>query len=1779
MGESQIALFHGVFSRMIESFTPHVKNAFSSYFSELESSPEKSRIAFDDVFSNFPRKITAYSNVIKMLLKIVDINPSLFLNDILLIFKELVKEKTCQLLNSINKLYEDLTECHPDFYFSFCTVLLSDLINQIVVNYGVAGKGSHLIKRAFSLGTIEFACDTVRSMVLNQWAVILSIISEENFQDIAAQFDSLASINLTSAFILIKFLRMDINLSYSNEFLDEIVDILTNALQRRTITNEILLSVGYLVKTASMDHESQLSKIFEIGWSLKDEKTLKDGAYYLISSLFEKLPSLNNKVNSFYKNAIFAQTSHPENVKRSLNLFFQRILGVNYDPKLIFWEWGIRTRTPSLSYIQWGRDQSTKHDEFSKFMEYFFKKSDFSVCPFPFSRILLFFISADFDYFIENVLPKFLELNPNDNRFITFLMVFPLINSPDFINYSSNEVNSEKIQAFNSLVIPKIFESFHNLKVDGSIDAISIHDNEFEYEHLMEESDQYIFEILTQWKIQDFHEVNIVHMKSEKSMKTFSLEIQLLLSLHAIQQTGYNFSDETMLMLLKLTFSLNYQVANKALSICRKLCFDPAFIKVIVNYLHEVPSAEALFVCISILNDCFKQKPKFPKDILHDIELIGLIGLNSLNPGSRKFSYDLLSIVNNELKQNGFFSYIHPNLTRIEKIVKHKIFLHSIAENTRSQSKSTTGEIPFNTALLSHYFDIWMLFLSEIANIIVAANYDPIIVRIRNVFPKYIESNYPSMHIFYYASYFSKGDLLTNVKPLYNVQLFCPYDSHSDADTKSIVIRTLNDVLSSPNREKVFMIILHSHVTLLPIFIEILSTFPSDLINIATKTMAIALRNPCISSTFMIQLIPHILKFLAMVRGYIIASKINGPRVIRWSPELEQNVIQSQDLAINYCAIISQMFSHNIESISEDEWSLPTREIVFRFLINWLMTSSPELESLREYAAIVISEISQFGQLFTDTLLFDGSLIQLLTRLEQKGANILGPLLYNHADLVIENYIEACYTQQRNDASLFFESFFIILQESKIKDVKEFLGPLLLLGLVYYKMSHPRSEAYLCSLTQLITHNKANFLCEKIDAKANDNTMEKSEKTLYIKSLKTYKDKFFHVSLNKVFQNTTESVIEAAFKVLSLKNIHITPKLVIEAVKPWISNLRLLPKQQNCVPGIPSEYVCFTPYQFLERLMETTEIIDDGSLRSIASLWIELLKSPDHSEFIPPFLFQWRNNESKCRLLLELIKSKTPNIIQGLAIRCTFAFYYHSTSCTPKDFKNDLWFVPLIIEALKTESGEIAQHIPIIIHFALLFYNDNINCFKLLELLSQQFSIDLPDNIQSTEAYPSNISQLDIIIPIVSSFVDKLKPSSEEFLDMWGSEAIKWIFGCRSLKIAKISLAIYNRIGYPIEPRVLTGICKAVAFHIIESSNDTKGLNELVAQAFIFYNNNFQENEQFAFDFASAFLDCKIFVDSCLKGAAQLFMKSLSSKVTSARAWQCIIGIVRPLIAKLEKDSVSQQIFNLLIQTSSNHELMMIVAPVKAIMPHLFTSSRPYEELMKTTQEAVLCQALVHYSTMIETASTRLLNSIFKISTQIVEKVFNENDRASLAKIYKAALNNLSNCENAIEFVTIIAKNDPGVATKTIYEFYDWDRSLEDVCRGLGRLFTPDDALLPITDCSTIQSTYNLLNCDTIPKILPFSYQQDMIDGMMRVTKLLGKKRPFSIRQSIHGTRDSIMGSRSNIQLNEQNEILWKYEPLWTPTKLNINSHEFEMNLNSELFVSPLQFELADLSK
>ena len=1695
--ENQSELFLSVLSRFIESFSPQFNVIVNNF--EEKNAQQKNQISVQKLFNTFPRNLTLYKSMVKSLADLSKCNPTLIIHKLIDLYTKAFTTSELsvfQLLITSSPTFTQTNSQINEICLNFVLFLTTDILSKIVRRYGTGDQGVLIINCAYKM------CDsTIKTFVhpslLQEWSNILSITSLSNLVDAASPFLSVIADDCNERiFTLVSNLRLDANAEFGATFLEEIVNILKNMQKKKTLTNTILLCVSSLISTVNFPCDA-LQKIFDIVWSEREDSPLKNGTFDLIVQLFQHLPGTTAKAQYFFKHRVLAHAGDEKKTERSLKLFWKKIIG-GYLP-LSFEE--------ELNFISVTGDDAAS--QLPIFMEVFFKKSDFRVCPQLFGKVLLHLASIDFTYFLREMLPKFVVLPMKDPKIAVLLSIIKPLNSKNFRDKAISKITKDDIDALNAIVRGKVCQNLNIIEHKQRKKYCVTHLDDTLFRQI-EQSDQKVAHFLEASSIEKFGAMSIPFNESVSGEK-FSIVVSLLESMQYILDPS-DFEQQNSLIknILSLCSSFISQVAEAANELISYLIsiesLQLTILKTLLNLLSDLQEPESMYCCVLVLVHLLSKQPKcLTPNLLHDIEITAFIGLVSSQPVTRIIAYRLLCIVDDFLNHQGAISMIHPNISIMDRCVKQRLLGKNISKE----------QLTFQSVLSSHFYDIWLLYLTELLDILIAGNYTPLLCRFNDSLSAHISEikspNYKSSPeaigiIMIFLSSHINEEIYSKSTQIYTPQLFEQRTSQifqfnrvqNDSENKtspgsenssemnsssnfgSVCIGLLGELLNgsqSWHDQLAFSVIQHLNISLVGEIADLLTSCSLEQMPDASTALLTLMNSPAMNEDVIESIRKPCISFLAALHSYLLKVNANSARVVTWTPELERNVVKSLVVAENYCILIEKIIPR---SINEMDWSVSSRELVLRCLLNWATTESPVLQQLRQKVTSALTHLTRAGPMFIDSLIFDNRVCTTFAQIEASGNRVLSSLLFYHVQLVLLQYCEACLTSVRPYADLFFDALFVIFTAGS-DFIPQQVGCLLLVGLVYQELQHPRAQEFM---------------------------------------------EAFQSSVYDGFGGATEMVFSEALRILKIKCIHMPVKEIILALRKFIKEIRLLPKQAVCTVDSPERFRVYTPYQFLCALMEATEQIDDDYFVSMTLLWRDLLNNSDHSDIVPLFIMQWENADSKKKLLTALIKQDAPYIIEKLVARCSFLYFVHITE-QGKNFINELWVIEILTTAFERRSGSITN-VAALAHFAFLFYNVK-ETQPLLHALCKQFDVPLPTS-----------SHDDDLLVTVIAFVQKMLEDGDENLEEWGTEALKWLFGSENIKYCTLSLKIYNLICKPLNETVISGMTKVITFHVENNESDTSVLTDLISESFRFFSNIFTGNEMLSFSFASAFLDCPEFSDNCRAASTDIFLKSLNSTVTNKNAWAVLPSILRPLLSNIENDERSRQILEILIRTSNSEELMMIAAPLREVYGG-FPSCKPSYILVEHASQTTLCKAIEHYALMIERASEQLAESIFKIAAVSVEKAANENVRDSLSRLYKSALNMLGVCPSAMKFILSIAEHDPGAATKSIFAFVDWARSVEDVERALNRLVKSSATVTTISDTSPLSSFEGIIGSDYTPKILPFATQQEIIEGMMRVQPTRHRRRGYSIRRlDFQGLRKTEVAAA----------VDWELKPLTPPTHL-----------------------------
>ena len=1947
--EIRTLIFYSVVSRLLESVAPYVSFVLSefekenkiSHDGESTYSSEYLDEKLDELFQRFPRKIPLYKEIIIQMTAMAGSNVTETIHFLTKTIKDILHNTVpstpfFQSIQGFWPFFDPYVRHQALFLYYFGLFFFSDLTCQIVATYSYKDftnfdedehlqNSSHsyykkemnnlenavnfLTKTGHKLAISEKKLPKTSFVIIKQWSVIFSILSERNFAEVSQHFQLFSSLeDISYPICLMRYIRLDLSDSFSLGLFEDILNLFKSHAKKKTLTNSALESLTCMISTLSYK-EDLYQKIYTFARSVKKEKNLAEGSTLLSSAVIQYLPNKFNRLNYFLQKRILAHVANKEQLPTLLKCFELFIIGKNREPSTEIWEWGPKTKTfkknsyycdhsyqysafdPSISKIylnspstnsstsnfnsmssavsnsninsqQQPLTNSSSRDVLSNsketikyeyiilnsapdvsqddpksftslFMNNFYAKSDFSVCPQLFKKILIHLASLNFQVFIDTFVRKTLELSYDDPRFITLLMLVPLINSENFKSNAFKTVTDEMVTDFDQLIKPYVIEATMKCKSEiqskSSKHGICIKEYDIFMDSLINEADQKLDQTLAEWKVSEFKPTIVKHNRSVTSQGAFDLPGKLIHALQFVIDDEQLSDPKFIQMLIEFASSTNDNVSSTAFSICNeivpKYISKSEYLKVLMNSISFDKDVESVFVILLLIYSSLRsihspsKKPENPKspapvipvtnsplsskelnsvasvstvynemtdnnkeeilnknheptpideDFLHDLESIVFICHSSMFPMTRHLVFIILRKINQLLHNHGIISYCQKRTSIIEKKAKMKILLNKIPKKLEPIS-SPPIKIALETVILSHYYEIWLFFLSEIMNTLIEVNYTPLFKRIDKIRPMALQLIEDTEKPFWNRNKNLTGILIIILDPLFykkyllrimslassnmsnkkdsglnvsqkdkenrrrylneanqdfsdnseedeeeesegnynridtndgnsNIPLttylsnilvssnllsfsladqFEPFNKENE-DKRGYVCQIMNNLLCSndENLSKIgFSVIPHLHFSLLAPLIDVLAKVPSERLVDATQTLSIVFRLPEIDKNFFIHNFMRITRFLNTLHDTFLKKSINGLYTIDWNSKMQEVLDKFSPHLLNYCIIIMFTFSAYKDGITDAEWPMTTRAIVFRFLINWAITTSSNLKSLRGYAELALATLARVGPFFTDPRFIDDRAIDLFGSMELNGVLILKNLIVNQYDVFLKIFIKACYTQPNSIADLYFDAIVDTITSTKpeyasnevnsddsfsnrpglpvpnknkyhIEIITHYIGDLILLSQVFYQKENARSTDLILNY---LTISNLNLNTNEIKTKASDPKM-----------------------IPSIFPFATEAVFHAFFKLMrKLKGkIRVPYKCIVEAVRPWTKMIRLLPMQLNCSASILPQFHYYTPYTFVKTLIDATDPSNDDLFRLMTTLWIDLAQSPDNINVIPLFISSPHSlsevvDDSIAKMFTALLNTYPRRCMEEIVSKCSFAYYYYTTKCLNESFTvREKWLSQMLVHSVHRSWKVLSNFVPVILHFAFIFRSSSTTF--LFEVLCRKMNVEFTEGCLdlSTNTFIEQVNQ----------FISRM--SDEEVLE-WGNEALKWFLGSEDVEIAVTSLQIYNQIKKPFDPSLVLSVIKTVSYHIEHSKDKLKLLIRLTKDSFQIFNiyeayyrallndsnSNLSSSDKdkkgfndldsahIAFNYTFSFLDCRVFVESDFtKDALKIVHRAMKYPDLIQVILNNTISFLRPMLLIIEVNSNAQKIIDMAFSKTKKEELFMIIAPVKKTFPQLFPSCPPFEKLISKVSENGKSAALVHYSMMATTASRSVLNNIFEISDLIVNSIkLTVNNNIPLAKLYQAALRAINKCHSAIDFVRSICEKDPTVAAVNIVDVYEWDRPIDYVNRSI----------------------------------------------------------------------------------------------------------------------------------
>lgn len=1627
---SSSELYIAVFSRLIESFLPRF-NALTSAYDESLHNNENS-VKLSTLLNDFCKNTPLYGSVVTSMCDLAKTHTSNFLQNLIDLFINAIilqEPGIFSLLLTHNPITLQSSKSSHDVCIYLALYISTDIIGEIIHKYGTSDQGANVARCAFKICDPSVQIE-IHEFLLKRWSTILAVASLTCFQEVKNLFNNyIDSVNNEILFPLISKIRLDANLVLGSVFLEEIVTVLKGMQKRKELSSKIFSCVASILSSVNYRCEA-LQKIYDIVNYEKEDSKVKDGAFELMVTLFQVLPNKEGEVQKFFQKRVYIHAGEERKTERDLKLF-SKLLSGSYQSQEV--------SENDISFI--GMTGANASDLPPVFMNIYFKKANFAICPQMFSNIILHLASINYTYFLKDMLPSFLQLQMTDMRFIVLLSVVEQINSESFKKFSVSKVEQKDIDTLNLFIRGKIYQNLNCLQskeekyvplqyLEGAWRRIS-------------QADQKVQMFLEQNNLDKFEMLLLKYNLSRES-EYYALDVQLLRVLSFVLENNDFVESGVLVYICQCCNSQRLHTALAAINLAEFIFKIPElqmpFAKALIENTIKSMTKESLFVALKLLMTFLNHTQKaIPQPVLHDIQFYCFIGIVSSQPNTRILAWKVLEKCDELLDHKGLMFYIHQAMPTIDKYVRMKLF----------KKTGNKDDIMFRWVSDSRYYEVWLFYIHELVEVVLATNYTPLMQRISDHVYGFLMKHgnekvlgapvVIALCTIYLGSKVNM-DAYLRCPQVYNVPLF-EKRSGSVATSSINILYKMIEGSARWNDHLAFSIIKYLNISYAGDVAEILSACKPQQMREASTAFLTLLDSPQFNDRILSYILVKALNFLTAMHGALFACEATSLRTI--TRDQEKNVVRAQKLCENYCQLIIKIATKNV---LVDDWSLSSREVVLRGLLNWAQTETPVLEPLRKISKQALATLAKAGPMFGDSMVFDKSACEIFGEIEFEHYHVLSQILFYHVRLILIQFCDACLTSSRATADLFFDALFVIFTAGSDFNANE-IGCLLLVGLVYEHMQHPNATAFMDAFT---------------------------------------------ASVYEGLGGATESIFCEAFRILSIGSYHTPVKEIVNVLRSFIPEIRLLPKQDTCTES-PEKFKIYTPYQFLTALMQATEAITEEYASTFYWLWNDLLEKTDHEEIVPIFIIEWENIRIKQKLLLWLINQNAPYIVEKVISRCSFSYFVHVAS-KGRSFRSEDWVIQLFSNAFEGRIGSVPSIIAVL-HFAFMFFKIPKTQMLLISICKH---FDIPP--------PSSSHDEDMVVT-VSKFIEKLSEDDPELNEDWGTEALRWLFGSNKLKFATFSLKIYNQIQKPVDKNIINGMIKVVHYYVSQYENDPLCLADLITEAFRFFSTNFPENELTAFTFASAFLDCSAFPPTCRAESVNIFLKSLNSPATNKQAWSLLPSIVRPLLSSIEFDERSRQILEILTKTSSSNELMMIAAPLKeAFGGFSFTMST--DALLEKVHETILCKAIEHYSLMIESATDQLSGPIFRIASLIVNKVKNENIRENYAVLYKAALNMIGACPNAMQFVIAIAEHNPDAAITSGLAFTDWERSFDDVVRALSRMLHSGDHQMPrsssipkLSDSMSLPTIIGFIGSGIMPKVIPFTMQRKVIKEMKRVVR------------------------------------------------------------------------------
>lgn len=1669
MGEV-VALFDAVAAGLLDSFAATVDQVFT-VFEVHGHIPDVSEQTLDDALeatlTSFLHEDKEYSRIIETLSQLAVANSAAVVIHLCNKFRaectRTIDSGTPTTITIQAVGFRATNVFHFQFARHLSLMFLTDLIYAIFSENPVEQACSKLVSCGYNLCTTQHHFEKMHHALIEKWSYIFLFVSRVALNEIVISFEQFADeTNMGLVYWLISRVRG------TQSFVDSLLYSVQMSRKKKTLTMTMLSALGLFLSLVECNEEA-LNEFYSIAWSLRSDGKLKDGAFDVLVSVSARLPQ-QKKLREFVMSRLQKTVVEDDKVEKTAQAFLLLIRGdvsgVEYRRKL-----------GGLNYVGCGNVQANKQDAADSyantFLKTFFPKANFRVCIDVFSDIIMHLAALDMGFFEKDLTLQFITLKSTDPRLIAFLRAVVQMNDPFFVENALCKPTSEKIQSVNSFVRAVVFNLMPYLSqfaVDR--DLVLLHESLCLVSKI-NEADQVVMKFMKQNRYDGFERTFGHFNTGQVSNQNVSF------APYAIQCITYSttvddLADGSLAELLIKLGAVKYKdISDAALRayhsfVDHNMDNKQIFVTAALKILRSTKSRELIAHCLALVYEalqgsCFQ---KIPEETKADIELLAFTCLFVDVVYHRVLAWKILRrLVAGKCAPNT--GVLFEQGDQLSDVFNRCILVLYVPE-VPVMITTPLGTLSASVTCCSRYTDLWIIFLSEMMNILVTEEKRDFIMKLRaHIEPRVYEIQ--KLIIDGDVSAFTAAAWLMLFIDTFAIDVSisqCEEEDYVVPDMDLGARPLIESILSSPELQpKKCLIKAFSYLNwrVIPSVLHTLLLIDQELYSDAAASVSFIIQNPENFKHIISTVFSKFVEFMAMIQSYLIQLQINSAREITWDEEHISLLREHEELCVNYCVIISAAFNNIQSQAPEDHWPLSYRQVLVQFLIHWNRLPE-EFQRIRLYAMNALIPILHAGTVFTEGFSFDLNMLELLVACQLDGYPVLDSLLYFHIDILLDEFVKNFILKPRRDAQLFLDAIMTVLDQVPESSILQaHVGSLLLLAL------------YLGT----ISLDDANYLLQKIAA-------------LFLEGDGDFEEMIQNATdfdyVPNMFQFGTEQLIDFAFYMLRICKPTVT-RVIVNLLIPWFEKIRILPTHSVIIQGVPSKYRKYTVMTFLEAMLKVSTALDEERNEIFTDLWYSLLSTSDNSTVLLLCLFESENDDDKVMVFTQLLNREPAMIAKYLAKRLSFAFWYFMKTERQMNTSSIKWVIKVMTLAFIDHVAASAPRFTLALHFSLLFIEDSKSLF---EALVSVFGIEIID--VSFVWVKDAATGIIRVSSIVQEIVGMLKGERQEAIEKWSNEAMRWVVGCCDIHLAYRSLVIMNALDCTIPSTYVPLLCDAVHYHLGRASEDNcDDVVDFVAVCFELLYKPISTGDVsiLALQFANVFLNSRIF-DKALRMAFPIFMFSVEHPILERSTKDVMVDAIIPFLPHLETDAYAQQLLKQALDVTESPILSIIAAAfVRTSIPFV-DMGKPYTELIGVTVRIREADTTLKcFGVLMKSASDELVDSIIAISNKLVVKFEKHLDKRSLYPIYQAALQRISVMKSAVELMTNLMRLNPGIAQFS-YDPRDIGKGLNDIRSDIAGLMEQTVDIVPMTNCKQVAQLKGLIDQQHPPKIYPFASHHEV---------------------------------------------------------------------------------------